>query len=399
MKKIFLTLGIGSLFALPATAQNVGVGTTTPQAKLSVGTNSEFRVDDNGNIIRINNVPLSFPAAQGGSGQVLTNNGTGTLSWTTPASGAFTVCGDGSAGALSVSVGTTLDLTNNASVLSLPSRHNLNFTNITIAGTLIVPSGTVLKATGTVTITGTVTVAAGSNASSVPRQGVAQTAADTYFGGVGLGSLQAGNIVMAPLQAGGSGKAQASVATVTTGGEGGGGLTIYAKGNIAVTTGASINANGASGVNPQSAGVSMVGTGGGAGGIIVLATKGTLTVGGTIRANGGNGADGFNGNGGTGEGGGGGGGGGIVVLMASSSPAITGTLQTIGGAGGANAAAVSPSTTILTAYGGGACGGNGGNGGGIIPGTTTNANASAGAAGYAITIVLPDIDAYIPGRH
>lgn len=42
-------------------AQNVGIGTTNPQAPLSVGANSQLRVDASGNIIRINDVPYNFP--------------------------------------------------------------------------------------------------------------------------------------------------------------------------------------------------------------------------------------------------------------------------------------------------------------------------------------------------
>ncbi len=66
-------------------AQNVGIGTTTPQAKLAVGSTSQFRVDANGNLIRINNVPVNYPAAQGANGQSLTNDGAGNLSWNYPA--------------------------------------------------------------------------------------------------------------------------------------------------------------------------------------------------------------------------------------------------------------------------------------------------------------------------
>lgn len=73
------------IFATDIVAQNVGIGTTTPQSKLAVGTNSEFRVDASGNILRINNVPVSFPSTQGANGQVLTNNGAGNLSWAYPA--------------------------------------------------------------------------------------------------------------------------------------------------------------------------------------------------------------------------------------------------------------------------------------------------------------------------
>jgi len=79
MKKIIL-IGI-TFIALNVTAQNVGIGTTTPQSKLSVGSTSQFQVDSIGNIKKINNVPTSFPTTQGGNGQVLSNDGNGTLTW------------------------------------------------------------------------------------------------------------------------------------------------------------------------------------------------------------------------------------------------------------------------------------------------------------------------------
>lgn len=74
----FCTLLFVTTFAF---TQNVGIGTTTPQAKLSVGASSQFQVDSIGNIKKINNVPTSFPATQGNNGQVLTNNGSGNLGW------------------------------------------------------------------------------------------------------------------------------------------------------------------------------------------------------------------------------------------------------------------------------------------------------------------------------
>ncbi|MFI5221071.1 MAG: tail fiber domain-containing protein [Bacteroidia bacterium] len=69
------------LFAAFAFAQNVGIGTTTPVSKLSVGANSQFQVDSVGNIKKLNNIPYSFPTLQGTYGQVLTNNGGGGLFW------------------------------------------------------------------------------------------------------------------------------------------------------------------------------------------------------------------------------------------------------------------------------------------------------------------------------
>lgn len=80
MKKSYLLLSF-LLTLQVAKSQNIGIGTTTPQAKLSVGANSQFRVDSAGNITRVNNQPISFPSIQGANQQVLVNNGTGNLSW------------------------------------------------------------------------------------------------------------------------------------------------------------------------------------------------------------------------------------------------------------------------------------------------------------------------------
>ncbi|MEI6596201.1 MAG: hypothetical protein WCO28_11610, partial [Bacteroidota bacterium] len=79
MKKILLITV--SFIVINVNAQNVGIGTTTPQAKLSIGASSQFQVDSVGNIKKVNNIPYSFPSTQGSNGQVLSNNGSGTLSW------------------------------------------------------------------------------------------------------------------------------------------------------------------------------------------------------------------------------------------------------------------------------------------------------------------------------
>ncbi|MFA5107770.1 MAG: hypothetical protein WC497_05615 [Patescibacteria group bacterium] len=68
---------------------NVGIGDASPLSLLTVGTADQFRVDSSGNLIRINDLQYSWPIAQGTIGSVLTNNGSGGLSWSSVASASF----------------------------------------------------------------------------------------------------------------------------------------------------------------------------------------------------------------------------------------------------------------------------------------------------------------------
>ena len=81
MKKKLTAIVIASFAIMTSNAQNVGIGTTTPLAQLSVGNNSQFQVNSTGNLIRINNVAYSFPATQGTANQILKNDGSGNLAW------------------------------------------------------------------------------------------------------------------------------------------------------------------------------------------------------------------------------------------------------------------------------------------------------------------------------
>lgn len=53
---------------------------------LNVGS-SKFSVDVNGNITKLNNITTSFPSSQGAANSILSNNGSGTLSWATGLAG------------------------------------------------------------------------------------------------------------------------------------------------------------------------------------------------------------------------------------------------------------------------------------------------------------------------
>ncbi|MBM4251769.1 MAG: hypothetical protein FJ146_07340, partial [Deltaproteobacteria bacterium] len=66
---------------------NVGIGTTAPASILSIGSSSQFQVNSAGDLASIRGIAYSWPATQGTSNQVLTNNGSGSLSWTSAAGG------------------------------------------------------------------------------------------------------------------------------------------------------------------------------------------------------------------------------------------------------------------------------------------------------------------------
>ena len=64
---------------------NVGIGDTTPAAALTVGNGDLFQVNSSGDLIKVKNVTYSWPAANGAG--VLTNNGSGGLSWSAVSGG------------------------------------------------------------------------------------------------------------------------------------------------------------------------------------------------------------------------------------------------------------------------------------------------------------------------
>ncbi len=80
------TVDTNSLF-VDATTHRVGIGDISPNSLLTVGDGDLFQVNSSGDIVKINNVTTSFPSSQGAANSVLTNDGTGTLSWFSPISG------------------------------------------------------------------------------------------------------------------------------------------------------------------------------------------------------------------------------------------------------------------------------------------------------------------------
>jgi hypothetical protein len=312
--------------------------------------------------------------------------------------GQLRVYGDGSALALHVTASTDWSTTP-------PTNNNTSFTDVIIdAGqTLTVPSGTIIRCTGTFTNDGTISVGVGARGGLVdidsgpignvvdesygpPGLGVALappasgeiaspiTAAPAGgVGGIGIGDAFAASFLLQPGLVGGGGGAGAGSGTSSWfGGDGGGSFIVLARG--AITNTGTINANGTVSLNPN------LGGGGGGGGVVILASLTSVTnsaVAAIVNAKGGPGASGA-----AQVGAGGGGGGGIVHLIAPVIATAPANADVTGGAGG-TAASINANPN-QGGGGGGACGGDGGAGGnGAIP-VATPADGQAGLPGFLI---------------
>lgn len=75
-------------------AGRVGIGTSSPATSslFAVGASSQFQVSSTGNIVRINNVPTSWPAANAAG--VLQNDGTGSFTWSPITASAWSLTGN-----------------------------------------------------------------------------------------------------------------------------------------------------------------------------------------------------------------------------------------------------------------------------------------------------------------
>lgn len=285
--------------------------------------------------------------------------------------GQLRIYGDGSAGARTIAEQEHLEDV------------NLQYTDFTVpaGATVVVPSGTVIRCTGTFTNNGTVLLGYGglgarcvqSDASSIPAfrgadPGVAFAAASngelgdnsntTRYGASGgepLDEDHARRTLKPGAHAGGGGGCGTTYGG--GGGPGGGAITILAA--VAIVN------NGLISANPRT--IQPTGGGGGAGGIVILASRGSVTNNGTLKAEGADGGEAHDASAGSfpGGGAGGGGGGGIVHLLA---PVINaaGAVSVAGGLPGVGAAPGSVTTTYrMGGGGGGACGGRGGRGGDV----------------------------------
>ncbi|WNZ62618.1 collagen-like protein [Myxococcus sp. MxC21-1] len=237
--------------------------------------------------------------------------------------GSLGAYGDGSAGAYNVPSGNTVDLTTASGYGTLAGRQHLQFTNVTISGTLIVPSGTVIRATGDVTVNGTIIVdpSAEDNGTGPAEAGVARAAAGEPQGGRGLLPLQAAQLLRPGGLGGGAGAKQVGVA----GGRGGGSLVILAQGAIRIPPGAPSMPMVRRVEPPPTCPARAVARG-------RRRPRGQgLHHRGGIRPSGGGQWWRWQQRGGAGKGGGGGGGGGIVQLLSSTTPSVTGGILVTAG--------------------------------------------------------------------
>lgn len=313
--------------------------------------------------------------------------------------GSIRVYGDGSAGPLNIIANTNWNT-------SPPIGNNLQFTDCIIeAGiALTVPSGTVIRCTGNVTVLGNISTGTGAWGGFMGLIGSANETVSPMFAhapagiairGAGFGQFRssdsggtnslrggrAGIGLQSELQAslltkqhpygGGAGGAATAGSNFTNGGSGGGAFSLYARGTISI--GGNIYARGTN---------SSAGGGGGGGGVIVLASQSSIVFSGSgnVDVKGGNG-----GASNSRRGAGGGGGGGIIVYAAPAVPTVTGANSVVtAGAAGSTAIAISAWPRQAGAGGGGS-GGDGGDGGAVEADGTANAPTAA-TNGRAITL-------------
>jgi hypothetical protein len=291
------------------------------------------------------------PAGSNGLDGANGTNGTNGSNGSDGQDGMDAAWGDGSAGAKVISANETFD------------DDNVQFTDFTVNSgvTVTVPSGTIIRCTGTATINGTINVdPAGSSGqpnslgSNKPAsQGLSsQSSGDGEVGSNGanrqggyaataLDSTIGRSIIRPSVFSGGAGGGGLSGTSTT--GEGGGGFAIYCKDGINISGTGTIAADGGYGGNCQ---------GGGAGGVIVLASLGTVTHTGIVRASGATGGftSIFCANGG-------GGGGGLIHILAQT---ITGNNANLVVTGGSGISAQAAGTVTQATRSGGGAGGQGG---------------------------------------
>jgi hypothetical protein len=145
-----------------ATAQSGGLFSYGMSVGSIFGTT--FAVNSTGNFTKINNVTTSFPSAQGTAGQVLANDGAGTLSWATRVTSVTATSPITSSGGTTpvIALGTVTVAKGGTNLTATPTNGQLligNGTGYTLA-TLTQGSGiTITNASGAVTIAATAVAA------------------------------------------------------------------------------------------------------------------------------------------------------------------------------------------------------------------------------------------------
>lgn len=144
---LFSSTAPAAEFARFNSAGNFGIGDASPASLFTVGSGDLFRVNASGDLIRINNVPYTWPSANATSnGQVLSSTTAGALTWNDP--GSLLTAGTG--------ISITGNTIANTGVLSFSASGtgltpNLATTGaVTLAGVLDVDNG----GTGANTLTG-----------------------------------------------------------------------------------------------------------------------------------------------------------------------------------------------------------------------------------------------------
>ncbi len=285
--------------------------------------------------------------------------------------GQLRIYGDGSAGVRAFAANTAFNDSN-------PQYADFS---IDVGVTLTVPSGTVIRCTGTFVNEGTISVLPGlRNGAKFAENGAAATTLGSVggqsLGGVG-GTALAGAVAKGLLRLGLLSAGAGFSNNTESDGVGGGNVTILCNG--AVSNEGTIIADGDDSTTPY--------FGGGGGGYVVLASATAVSNSGSIVARGGDGGAFLADDGTYGYGPGGGGGGGVIHLIAPSIQS-SGTTTVTGGAGGAAGGA--GAITAIVYYGGGGgggAGGNGGSGGAVNPGNIGNNSTAAGTNGASGTVL------------
>ena len=327
---------------------------------------------------------LVGPQGPAGTNGVDGTNGANGTNGAPGEDGAVRVWGDGSAGNYVVSTSRSYGETN---------PQFINF-EVQTGQSLAVVSGTTIRAMGTCTINGEITVYSGAAGGRVTEPSATTLAPSRLPANRGLAYRSPApgeygtNVDVVPGGVGGQGLTNAEARTLTrligvsfgsggeagagsvAGGSGGGGIALYCKGGIEIGAAGQIRAAGGNGSS---------GSGGGAGGLIILASETSVVNSGSIQAAGGRGGNSL-----VSCAAGGGGGGGIIHVLA---PSITiGTTNVSGGSGG-NSSTSTSSSSRFGGAGGGGFGGDGGTGSTVLADNTPTA-ASSGTDGFVVQSLL-----------